>query len=742
MSTTLTPAHTNRLVTCSSPYLLQHAHNPVDWYPWGPEALARARSQDLPIFLSVGYSACHWCHVMEKLCFEVPTIAAVMNRNFVNIKVDREERPDLDETYMLATQMMTGSGGWPMSVWLTPDLKPFYAGTYFPPEDGYGRPGFPRLLEAIAEAWRQRRGEIEAQAQRAVEALQVYADKASAPGAAPLDLPAVMQLAYGQWGQSFDPEHGGFGGAPKFPPHQTLRLWCWLLEHTATNPAQLQPAQFSQLTEMLTVTLDALQAGGIHDQLAGGFARYSVDAQWLVPHFEKMLYDNAQLLEVFARAGRLLDRPDYLATARACADYWLREMTGPAGEFHATIDADSEGHEGKYYAYTPAEVRAALGQPADADLLCTYYGITESGNFEGSNVLSRVMSVAQLAERSGLTVVAGTERIIALTLRLRQHRQSRVPPARDDKIITAWNGMLIQALVTAGRACAQSDYLDVARNNARFLLRQHYHAGQLYRISRHAPAHTLGFLDDYAHLIAALAYLSAVSPADKDEFLPVALHLLQDMDRLFWSANRQTYTATHAGHDVLPVQLQLAMDNAVPAALAVALEALGVLLPQTVLPELAQHQLEIIGRLTPVASANPTVYCSLWYALLSSGLPAGATTPGPAVTFTASAKVAAGSPQDVTLTLVCDIPTGWSLQLVPPNESAIRFDSDNISAVVWACPPAPDHGYTGTLTIHGTGRWTGGSLEAWVTYQLCGAETCLPEVTVAVSVPLAPGGGG
>ena len=356
----------NRLIDSTSPYLLQHANNPVDWYPWGAEALERAKAEKKPIFLSIGYAACHWCHVMEHLVFERADIAALMNREFINIKVDREERPDLDDLYMLATQMMTGQGGWPMSVWLTPELKPFYAGTYFPPEDAHGRPGFPRLLLALSDAWKNRRAGLLEQAEKVVEAIRVHADdsqakdeRQKAKDEMALPVRTWLRQAVEQAADRFDEVNGGLGGAPKFPPHQHLMLWMALVQ----REGPLSTSERELLAGKVVKTLDGMMYGGMYDHVGGGFARYSTDEKWLVPHFEKMLYDSAQLAPVYA--GECF-RPAYRRVARETLDFFLREMMSADGAFYSSLDADSEGEEGKFYVWTLEDVHAAIQSSKNA----------------------------------------------------------------------------------------------------------------------------------------------------------------------------------------------------------------------------------------------------------------------------------------------------------------------------------------------------------------------------------------
>ncbi|NRD59719.1 thioredoxin domain-containing protein, partial [Corallococcus exiguus] len=445
-------AHTNRLAQEPSPYLRQHATNPVDWYPWGDEALARARAENKPILLSVGYSACHWCHVMAHESFEHPDIARLMNEGFINIKVDREERPDLDQIYQGVVQLMGQGGGWPLTVFLTPDLRPFYGGTYFPPSDRYGRPGFPRLLTALRDAWENKADEIEEQARRFQEGL----GELSTHGldAAPAHLSAEDIVAMGQsMLKRMDPVNGGFGGAPKFPNPMNVALLLRAWRRGGGEP--LKAAVFR--------TLERMALGGIYDQLGGGFHRYSVDERWLVPHFEKMLYDNAQLLHLYSEAEQVESRPLWRKVVEETVEYVRREMTDPDGGFYATQDADSEGEEGKFFVWHPEEVRAALSVGQQSDTVLRHFGIKPGGNFEhGATVLEVVVPVDQLAKEQGRPVEAVEKELAEARRVLFLLREQRVKPGRDDKILAGWNGLMIRGLALASRVFNRPDWAKLA----------------------------------------------------------------------------------------------------------------------------------------------------------------------------------------------------------------------------------------------------------------------------------------
>ena len=447
---------TNRLAHETSPYLLQHAHNPVDWYAWGREALERARREEKPIFLSIGYSACHWCHVMEHESFEDADTAAVMNEHFVNIKVDREERPDLDHIYMAAVQIMTQHGGWPMSVFLTPDLEPFYGGTYFPPEPRQGMPSFKQILAGVADAWQNRRGELSRSAGQMAGALQQMNQLAGGGERPSLELidQAVRALE-----RDYDPGYGGFGSAPKFPHPMDIKL---LLRHWKRTGAE-------QSLEMVNRTLDHMARGGIYDHLGGGFHRYSTDERWLVPHFEKMLYDNALITQVCVEAYQATQNPEFSRVARETLDYVLREMTSPEGGFYSTQDADSEGVEGKFFVWPLAEIEQVLGHGA-ADLFAYVYDVTGEGNWDESNILNRPKTMDQCAKLLQVDRPKMEQSLAESRAKLFDVRSRRVAPSRDDKVLVSWNGLMIDAMARGFQVLGDERYLDAARRAAEFIL--------------------------------------------------------------------------------------------------------------------------------------------------------------------------------------------------------------------------------------------------------------------------------
>jgi len=549
----------NRLARETSPYLLQHAKNPVDWYPWGPEALERARREDRPILLSIGYAACHWCHVMERESFENPAIAAQMNAGFVCIKVDREERPDLDDIYMSATVAMSGSGGWPMTVFLTPDQQPFFAGTYFPPVDRFGRSGFPNLLTKLTELWQNDRKAVLDQAKQLTE--HVRNQSGPGPGAGELGLDsqrsAVQQLA-----QSYDTRYGGFGKAPKFPPAQSLELCLRYARRTGD----------AQALTMLRGTLDGMKAGGMYDQLGGGFARYSTDERWHVPHFEKMLYDNAQLAKLYTEAYQFTADAEYARIATETLDYVMREMQSPAGGYYSATDADSEGVEGKYFVWEPHEVEELLPAEDAADF-CAYYDVTVQGNWEGYNVLRVQRPHQVVAEDLGISEAqlrASLQRSIPI---LYQARSKRVPPLLDDKVLVAWNGLMIDAFAVAARVFPERGYAESAARAATFLLeRLRRPDGGLYRTHRAGKSHLFGYLEDYAYLGQGLVSLYEVSGDER--FLNEAARLAERLLADFSDADGGPFYQTAHGHEALIARVRDGHDGALPNANAIAAHAL------------------------------------------------------------------------------------------------------------------------------------------------------------------------
>ena len=577
----------NRLIDQTSPYLLQHAHNPVDWHPWGPEALDKARALDRPIFLSIGYAACHWCHVMERESFENPEIASLMNELFVSIKVDREERPDLDDVYMAAVQAMTGSGGWPMSVFLTPDLRPFFGGTYFPPEDRHGMAGFPRVLASVADAYRTRRDDVEQQAGILASHLQAQLAAPAGgvdPGRRELDA-ATARLA-----STFDDARGGFGGAPKFPPPMALEflLRSWRRSGDPTTLA------------MVTRTLDAMADGGIHDQLGGGFARYSTDAEWLVPHFEKMLYDNALLAHAYLEGFRATGNGRYADVARSTLDFMLAELLTPDGGFASALDADSEGVEGRFYAWSHDDFIAVLADASIADedrrALAAHWGVTDEGNWEGTNVLHR----AGTAEASPELVSRGRAALLAA-------RSRRTRPARDDKQLAAWNGLALRALGHAALVLDEPRYAGAARALVAFVEDQLLREGdRLWRTARDGRAHTPAFAEDYLALADGL--LAAHAALGEPGPLLLARRLVETALRGFWDLDAGTFVDTSSEHDRTVAQPRGLVDNATPSANSIGTDVLQRLALLTGDETLARRASSIIRAVAPALERQPSAF--------------------------------------------------------------------------------------------------------------------------------------
>ena len=548
----------NRLSQETSPYLLQHSDNPVDWYPWGDEALSRARDEDRPILLSIGYSACHWCHVMERESFENEEIASLMNENFVNIKVDREERPDLDAVYMEAVQMLTGSGGWPMTVFLTPEGRPYYGGTYFPPEDRQGMPGFPRLLAAASQAYRTNKGEIERVTRQLAD--QMGRSGQMPRGVNPLTT-EVMHTAYSQLATQFDHLNGGFGNAPKFPQPMTPEFMLRYHQHGFNLRA----------LEMVQLTLQKMAYGGIYDQVGGGFHRYSTDAYWLVPHFEKMLYDNALLARLYLHAWQITSNPLYRRITEETLDYVLREMTDTAGGFYSAQDADSEGVEGKFFVWTPDELRAALGP--DAELVMGYYGVTDRGNFEGANILNVPKHPEDYADERGVSEGELSEAVQRARATLLEIREQRIHPLLDDKVLTGWNGLMLRSFAEAGAALNRADYLDAARSNAAFLLdSMRDENGRILRTWRNGQAKLLGYLEDYACLADGLLALHEATLESR--WLREANVVAEGIIELFWDDAVGGFYDTGSDHESLMIRPRDVFDNAQPCGGSVATDVL------------------------------------------------------------------------------------------------------------------------------------------------------------------------
>lgn len=561
-----THAFTNHLVNETSPYLLQHVHNPVDWYPWGPEALELSKATGKPIFLSIGYSSCHWCHVMEHESFESEDVAAILNEHFISIKVDREERPDLDEIYMAAVQAMTGSGGWPMSVFLTPDLKPFFGGTYFPKEDKYGRPGFITLLNRIHEVWSTEKDKlVESAEQMVVHIERSLAGNAGEPRKGTKDL---IHNAAVDLGQRFDPNYGGFGDAPKFPSSPSIGLL--LREHARTES--------KEMLFQATHTLNCMARGGLYDHLGGGFSRYSTDDEWLVPHFEKMLYDNAQLVQVYLEAYQVTSDPYYRKVVDETLAYVLRDMTDENGGFYSAEDADSEGEEGKFYVWSHGEVMDVLGADAGA-IFCTYYNVKEGGNFSSHesyhatlNILhtpigdAQVASILKISEEELATSIDASKAVMLA------HRSKRVRPGLDDKILTSWNGMMLSGFAQAYQVLGNDEYRDAAVKCADFILTKMMDGDELLRTHRKGESRLPAYLDDYAFLVVAL--MDVYEATFDVRWIQAAEELTETMIAKFWDEEGSLFYFTSEDHKNLIVRTKPTYDGATPSGNSMAAFAL------------------------------------------------------------------------------------------------------------------------------------------------------------------------
>jgi hypothetical protein len=582
---------TNRLARESSPYLRQHAHNPVDWYPWGPEALELARRLDRPIFLSIGYSACHWCHVMERESFEDPEIGRLLNENFISIKVDREERPDLDQIYMTAVQMMTGQGGWPMSMFLTPDLKPFWGGTYFPPDERYGRPGFRRILLSLADAWKNRREEITRSAAELTGHLQRTLRLEPAAGELHPDL---LRQVTAKLGRVFDARHGGFGHAPKFPHPTELRLLLRVARRFNDENA----------LEMVKLTLERMAMGGMYDQLGGGFHRYSTDERWLVPHFEKMLYDNALLTLAYLETYQATGEPSYREVVEETLDYVLREMTSPEGPFYSTQDADSEGVEGKFFVWSAEEIDAVLGRDL-ADVFNYVYGVSSEGNWEGHNILYRTKTYEQCARLMKVELPELRRLLAEARARLFEVRGRRVRPGRDDKVLTSWNGLMIAAFAQAAQVLEKDAYATAAARAADFLLRtmRTPDGRLLHTWSAGSQPRLNGYLEDYSYLLDNL--VSLYETTFEPRWVAAALDLAGVMIEQCWDPAEGGFYYTGRAHEQLIARTKDPHDNATPSGNALAVTALLRLARLTGRHDLEEKALTTLRLFRDVMEASP-----------------------------------------------------------------------------------------------------------------------------------------
>ncbi len=737
----------NRLSQESSPYLLLHQYNPVDWYPWGEEAFARARQEDKPIFLSVGYSTCYWCHVMERQSFSNPEIAELMNRNFVSIKVDREERPDLDEIYMAATQLITGRGGWPNSIFMTPDLKPFYAGTYFPPTDQGGRPGFSTLLMGLSDAWKNRRSDVESQAEEVSKAIRGYLEDRGQPGSQ-LPSPEAAKKALAGLARRFDKEWGGFGQAPKFPTPSNL----FLLREMATDDPQAG--------EMLAATLDQMARGGIYDQLAGGFHRYATDREWKVPHFEKMLYDNGLLLQIYAAEYERTRNPELGRITRETADFLIREMTASEGGFLSAIDAETAGEEGAYYVWTRAELDEVLGTE-DAIFLAPLLGFEGGPFFEGDHyVLHLPQPLAEQAKRRRMTLDELLGQLRPLRDKLLQRRDGRDRPLTDDKVLADWNGMAIAGMARAGKALGDEDLTARAARAARFVLAQMRDKdGLLLHSWRAGTAKIPAYLGDYAFFVRGLLELHRVTGEAK--WLQAAAELTdQQMKRLGDPAGGFFVAGENKN---LMARSKDVTDGATPAPNAIAVLNLLELDARTEQPRWRQAARGSLLAFAPVVEKMPEAVRMLTIAVRRYGADAApASAPAavgnsmaqdPEQLVRSSLKMDGDADGDANgegsraFTLVLEVEEGWHINANPASDefliaTAVEGKNATVSEVSYpkgetvrfAFADEEIAVYEGKVEIRGrVGKFTEGAALV-LTFQPCDDSRCLRPVEREIQI--------
>jgi len=726
------PTAENRLRSESSPYLRLHAHNPVDWYPWGPEAIERARAEDRPIFLSIGYSTCYWCHVMERESFSQPAIAAEMNRAFVNVKVDREERPDLDEIYMLATQMLAGQGGWPNSVFLTPRLEPFFAGTYFPPEDAHGRPGFPTVVRSLVHAWQERRSEVEEQAREVSEAMRRHLEEIE-PWREALPGGELARRALDGLRQRFDPTWGGFGQQPKFPTPSNL----WLLSTAVDGELPgVDRDRRSVAAMMLGATLGAMARGGIHDQLAGGFHRYATDREWRVPHFEKMLYDNGLLLEIYARqAARNGDAESYRVTL-AVADWLEREMTSPEGALFSALDAETDGREGAFYVWRREEIEALLGEE-DAAFLAPLFGFADEPFFEGEAYvlhLPRPLDVQARARRT--TREALLDEIEPLRARLLAARAIRKRPATDDKILADWNGTAIAGLAAAGRWLARPELTERAARAAEFVLAElRTDDGTLLHAWRAGRGSVAAFLSDYAFLVRGLLRLHASS--GETRWLDEARRLTEEQIRRLAAPGGGFFNAAEA--DDLLVRGKETFDGAMPAANSVAALNLIELAAATGDGDYAAAAETTLRAFAPIVSTHPDGARSMTIAFArlggkgaGSGKPEPEEVEDPALDEARLEVGPAATDGFRSFVLHLVLKKGWHLAM-EEDLPRLRGEGLTLEGVEWPAarpvegsPAGAAPALEGTIDVRGRLRAEGAVPALRLRYVACGEGSCRP----------------
>ena len=724
---------TNRLVHETSPYLLLHAHNPVDWYPWSDDALARAKKENKLIFLSVGYSTCYWCHVMERKVFSNPEIAKMMNKDFINIKIDREERPDLDEIYMTATQLLTQRGGWPNSVFLTPDLKPFYAGTYFPPTDMPGRPGFPTILDAVHEAWVTREAEVIESANQISDTIEMATSRGfTALTAKPLNR-SLITGALDYLRTAYSHAYGGFGNAPKFPSSANLELL--LSEYERTPDASL--------LKMVTYTLDMMAYGGMYDQIGGGFHRYSVDAKWLVPHFEKMLYDNAQLAKVYLRAYQLTQEPRYRRIAEEIFCFVFREMTAPEGGFYSALDAETDAEEGKYYVWTADEIQKILGTK-EAKPFGDVYGVQKGPNFEGKNILYVPEGTA--AEDALRSVASAREKLLAA-------RAKREYPLLDTKIIVNWNGLMIEALAYGYQVLGEKRYLTAASKATRFILNtMRKPDGELWHTYTAGITKQNAYLDDYAFFVKGL--LGLYRATGEEQWLDLARVLTDTMIQLFWDDKNGGFYYTRADAKHLIVRTKKPYDSAIPSGNAVTVEnliGLG--------KDYRNYAEKTLRTFADSMSQAPSSFMYILFALnqyltLEEGLGSD-TTP----LVTATAQVKSKKDEILSIELHLKIAAGWHINANPAGQAnliptTLEVDTDTPVEIVDVAYPKGKSAhfefsdgslnvYEGNLTIPLTltlkpnpTSQKNTQITLKLTYQPCNERECLLPQTLDIPLDL------
>ncbi len=724
---------TNRLVHETSPYLLLHAHNPVDWYPWSDDALARAKKENKLIFLSVGYSTCYWCHVMERKVFSNPEIAKMMNKDFINIKIDREERPDLDEIYMTATQLLTQRGGWPNSVFLTPDLKPFYAGTYFPPTDMPGRPGFPTILDAVHEAWVTREAEVIESANQISDTIEMATSRGfTALTAKPLNR-SLITGALDYLRTAYSHAYGGFGNAPKFPSSANLELL--LSEYERTPDASL--------LKMVTYTLDMMAYGGMYDQIGGGFHRYSVDAKWLVPHFEKMLYDNAQLAKVYLRAYQLTQEPRYRRIAEEIFGFVFREMTAPEGGFYSALDAETDAEEGKYYVWTADEIQKILGTK-EAKPFGDVYGVQKGPNFEGKNILYVPEGTA--AEDALRSVASAREKLLAA-------RAKREYPLLDTKIIVNWNGLMIEALAYGYQVLGEKRYLTAASKATRFILNtMRKPDGELWHTYTAGITKQNAYLDDYAFFVKGL--LGLYRATGEEQWLDLARVLTDTMIQLFWDDKNGGFYYTRADAKHLIVRTKKPYDSAIPSGNAVTVEnliGLG--------KDYRNYAEKTLRTFADSMSQAPSSFMYILFALnqyltLEEGLGSD-TTP----LVTATAQVKSKKDEILSIELHLKIAAGWHINANPAGQAnliptTLEVDTDTPVEIVDVAYPKGKSAhfefsdgslnvYEGNLTIPLTltlkpnpTSQKNTQITLKLTYQPCNERECLLPQTLDIPLDL------